>query len=262
MIISSNTSSAPSAVHSSRRPSRNPGAGSLAVAGSRIRQATWPGCSANSRRTDSRSLNRKLDRQVAHRLRDPRRHRRVADEPVVGGEERLVLADRDQVAAGRRARELDRRGRDVGAVARELDHLPADGLEELLRGGELDRGRPDEVAALVEDGAHGLGHARVRVPQRDRPEPRAVLDVLVAVDVPDVAAAAPRDDRRQALGVLVLALGVRVGASRHEVRQACGELPRPPMAIGDGRIDVVAGHGESVLQGADRRTPDDLGMRN
>ncbi len=59
VIISSNTSSAPSAVHSSRRPSRNPGAGSFAVAGSRIRQATWPGCSANRRRTDSRSLYRK-----------------------------------------------------------------------------------------------------------------------------------------------------------------------------------------------------------
>ena len=60
------------------------------------------------------------------------------------------------------------------------------------------RGRP------ARGGAHRLQHPGVGVPEADRPQPGAVLDVLVAVDVPHVGTVTVRDDRRHALGVLVV----------------------------------------------------------
>ena len=84
----------------------------------------------------------------------------------------------------------------------------------------------------------------IGVAERDRAQPHAVLDELVAVDVPDVAALAARDQRRRELGVLVVALGVGVATARHERAQPRGELlstgklhrPAPGLATtrGDG----------------------------
>ena len=57
VIISSNTSTVPSAVHSSRNPSRNPGAGAtVPVAASVNTAAMRPGYCAYRARSESRSL--------------------------------------------------------------------------------------------------------------------------------------------------------------------------------------------------------------
>ena len=55
------------------------------------------------------------------------------------------------------------------------------------------------------------------VAERDGPQAHAVLDELAAVEIPDVAAASPDDESGRALGVLVVALRVRVGAARDEL---------------------------------------------
>ncbi len=253
MIISSNTSSAPSAVHSSRSPSRNPGAGSFAVAGSRIRHATWPGCSANRRRTDSRSLNRKPT--VRSRI-DCGMPAGIGVWPM---NQSSVEKNGWSSQIAIRSRPVAARASLTAAVvtseplrANLTISQPTVSRNRSAAVSSIGR-RADEVATLVEDRAHGLRHARVRVAQRDRPQPRAVLDVLVAVHVPDVAAAAARDDRRQALRILVLALGVGVGAAGHEVREPRGEPAGLLVSIGRGGVDVVAGHGREC--GPGRRTP-------
>ena len=56
---------------------------------------------------------------------------------------------------------------------------------------------------------------RIGVAERDRTQPHAVLDELVAVDVPDVTALAARYQRRRELWVLVVALGVGVATAGH-----------------------------------------------
>jgi hypothetical protein len=142
-------------------------------------------------------------------------HGGAADEPVVGGEERLVTAQGDEGAAGGRPRQAHGGRGGVGAVLGELDHLRGGhGLQEALGGLDLDGGGADEVAAAVELPTHGLGDAGVGVAEGDRAQAGPVLDVLVTVDVPHVRAPAVRDDRRQVLGVLVVALGVGVGTAR------------------------------------------------
>ena len=156
------------AVHSSRNPSRKPGAGSTAVAGSRTRQATWPGCSANRRAHGVEVVEPEADREVAQRLRDPRRHGGVPDEPVVGREERLVLADRDQVAPGGRPGQLDGGRGDVGAVLGELDHVASvDRSRNRSAAVDLHRRRGrTKFAAPIEDRGDGLDHAGWACPRR------------------------------------------------------------------------------------------------
>ena len=53
------------------------------------------------------------------------------------------------------------------------------------------------------------------VAQHDGAQAHAVLEELVAVDVPDAAAAPALDERRHALRVLVIALGVGMRSPRH-----------------------------------------------
>ena len=77
---------------------------------------------------------------------------------------------------------------------------------------------PREVGAERQRRAHGLDHRRVGVPERHRAQAHAVLDELVAVGVPDVAAGAARDHGRRQLGELIVALGVGVAPARHELR--------------------------------------------
>ena len=182
---------------------------------------------------------------VVDRARDAAVGRGRADEPVVVGEERVIGADRDQLAAGRAARELERRRGRGRAVLGELHHLGAvDQAEERLGALELEGRGPGEVGAELERRAHRLDHRGIGVAERDRAQAHAVLDELVAVDVPDVAALAARDQRRRELRVLVVALGVGVAAARHERAQPRGELlstgklhrPAPGLATtrGDG----------------------------
>jgi hypothetical protein len=80
------------------------------------------------------------------------------------------------------------------------------------------------VGAEVERRALGLDHGGVGVAERHGAKPHPVLDELVAVEVPDAAALAARDQRRGELGVLVVALGVGMAPARYELAQARGEL--------------------------------------
>src|SRR5262245_25437525 len=73
------------------------------------------------------------------------------DEPVVGGEERMIGADANQVAPRIGPSEADSAGRGIRAVLTEFHHLgAADAFEELLRASHLDFGRACEVAPTVE----------------------------------------------------------------------------------------------------------------
>ena len=200
-----------------RSPSRKPGAGSTVVAGSRIRHATSRGTRVEEGPYAVQVVVAEADRQVADGPRDPGRHRRGPDEPVVDGEEGLIGADRDQVAPRPRPCELHRRGRHVGAVLRELHHLRGrHHLEDRLRAVPLERrwaGEVDAVSHGLRRRVHDLG---VAVPEEDGAQPHPVLDELPAVDVPDVGAGSALDQGRRLPGVLVVPLGVRMRTTRDE----------------------------------------------
>ena len=63
-------------------------------------------------------------------------------------------------------------------------------------------------------GVGGLDTAGWACPSVTDRSPDAVLDEVVAVDVPDMAAQPAVDDRGETLGVLIVALGVGVRATR------------------------------------------------
>src|SRR5690606_37156694 len=105
----------------------------------------------------------------------------------------------------------------VRAVLAELDHLRAgDDRKKLLGALDLDRGGAGEVAAVPELPAHRLHDRRVGVAERHGAVAETVLDVLVAVRVPDMAAGPARDEARRKHRVLVVALGVGVAAAGYE----------------------------------------------
>src|SRR6185312_11256307 len=123
------------------------------------------------------------------------------------------------------------------AVLGELHHVGRRHvLEEPLGGLGFDDRRPDEVAALLQLAAHRFEDPRVGVAEADGSQSRAVLDVLVAVDVPDVPAAAVRDDRGHPFGILVRALGVGVRTARDDPVQPLVRL----RGAGQVRSHVVA----------------------
>ena len=97
---------------------------------------------------------------------------------------------------------------------------PCDEIEEALGGFDLEHGRPDEVRPRRHRPARGRDDARLRMPEGDGAQPGAVLDVLVAVDIPDVSTAARVDEGRQSGGVLVMSLCVRVSGSRNQTAVA------------------------------------------
>jgi hypothetical protein len=156
----------------------------------------------------------KRHRELLDAGRDARSQWGDDHRPVVVGEERLIDAERDEGAPRERARQLHGCRVRRRAVLRELDHVRrGEQLDESLGVLQLDRRRPVEVASplhLLLRRLHDLGE---RVPERDCAEPHGVLDVLVAVDVPDAAALAARDEPRGLLGVLVVALCVGVRAA-------------------------------------------------
>ena len=150
----------------------------------------------------------------------------------------MIDAERDEVATGERARELYCGGVCRRAVLRELDHLGArDEAEERLGRLELEPRRANEVRAARELRGDRLDHRRVAVTERDGAQAHPVLDVLVPVDVPHVAARPALDDGRHALRELVDPLRVRVRSRRgraraaprsaHEIDRTRGPLRRP-----------------------------------
>ena len=139
-------------------------------------------------------------RQLAHRARECRAGiAGRADEPVVGGEERVVGADRDHVAAGVGARELNRA---VDRVEPSLQNLTISASARARRNvsahsTSIGAGRAKLVPCCSCARAASTTGA-IGVAERDRAQAHAVLDELVAVGVPDVAAGAARDERRRA----------------------------------------------------------------
>ena len=112
----------------------------------------------------------------------------------------MVAADGHPRAPGGGAGETHRGGGDVGAVLRELHHVGGrDGP------GSVPRPRPPRWTAgrsccRGRVPPHRLDDRWVGVTETDRPQPGAVLDVAVAVDVPHVGTAAVADDRGQVRG--------------------------------------------------------------
>ena len=168
-----------------------------------------------------------LDGEFDFNARDAAVHGGGADEPVVVREEGAVAADGHQVTAGVGAGQLQRGGQHRGAVLGKLDHLGA-GHQRLQHLGafQLDGGRAVEVVAQLHLSVGGLNDGRVGVAEGDGAQAHAVFDEFVAVHVPDVAALAALDETGRALGILVIALGVGVCATRNGVvnllAQGCG----------------------------------------
>ena len=131
---------------------------------------------------------------------------------------------------GGRPGQLDRRRRRVGPVLGELHHVGAGhlaqerlgGLQLQMLGGRL---KLIPVARSAAETASTTG--AYAVPERDRAQPHAVLDVLVAVQVLDPGALAADEDRRHALRVLVRPPGVGVRTAGHQLVQARLRRVRP-----------------------------------
>ena len=172
-------------------------------------------------------------RQPLDRFRNAGIHRRGADEPVVGREERVVGAAADQIAAGIGARQPHRPGGRIRSVLAELDHLGAvDQVEELLGARHLHRRGTGEVAAPLEFPLRRLQDRRIGVPQADRPVAHAVFDVLLALGIPDPAAQAARNEPRRADRILIIALGIGVAAAWNQRVGALLEISRmPPLML-------------------------------
>jgi hypothetical protein len=182
---------------------------------------------------------------------DPAGHRRRDHEPVVVREERVLGTDGDEIAAGRGPRQFEGGCCRAGSVLRELHHLGAgDRGREPFRTFELDPRRPAEVRTGVEHLPYGLDDLGVGVAERDRAQPRPVLDELVPVDVPNPATPPVGKHRRRLLGVLVGAFRIRVAAARNERTQAGAEL--------DGAREVD-GHGRSAAPPSPHHRREDRG---
>ena len=93
-----------------------------------------------------------------------------------------------------------------------------------------------EVGAVAQRSTGRFDHRGVAMAEGHRPEPGAVLDELVAVDVPHAGAQPSLDESRRVLGVLVVALGVRVSASWDELVGSLAELDRPSEARSVSRL--------------------------
>ena len=141
----------------------------------------------------------------------PARHRSGDDEPVVGGEERLLPADGDHVTVGVRSRQANGGRSGVGAVEAELDHFCArNQVDEALCGFALDPVRADKIQAVGQPAARGVHHWLESMAECGRAQAVAELDVLVAVQVPHAASSSALNHWCHASGVLVVPLRVGV----------------------------------------------------
>ena len=232
VIISSRINSAPLAWHSALQRVQVAGRRVLGARRLEDQRGDAPGVLLEQRRGAGEIVVAEGRGQLADDLRDAGVHRRGADEPVVGREERVVGAAGDHVAPGIGAGEAHRaRGR-VGAVLAELDHLGAvDQRQEALRARHLERRGAGEVAAAHQLALRRIDHRGIGVAEPDRAVAHAVLDVLVAVGVPHPAAEPARDEAGRQDRVLVVALGVGVAAARDQVMGHFPQARRYPMAV-------------------------------
>ncbi len=136
-----------------------------------------------------------LERSRADAVGDTGGHRRRADKPVARRIKRMVAAKGDIFAARVGPREADRAVHRVRPVLAEFHHLGRrHQLEEEFCTLNLDRRGPAEICAERQLAGDRLEHRLVSVAERDGPQAHSVFDVLVAVQVPNATAFAPRDE--------------------------------------------------------------------
>ena len=100
--------------------------------------------------------------------------------------------------------------------------------EQRFRRLELDDGGPAEVRSQWHLPRCRLDHRCEGMSQRHRTEAHAVLDELVAVGIPHTATQSTLQHRKGVSRILIVALGVRVSASRDHA----GEAARSARASG------------------------------
>ena len=170
-------------------------------------------------------------------LRDPERHRRrgrlvaAAHEIGIGDDRehhRVVVTvvgpfDLDDVVApGGGARHADRAHRRFGAGIREANLLELEPATQFLGQQHRVFGRSGEVRAVVGGARDGLDDLGMRVTDDHRPEAAMRVDVLVVVDVPDVAGMPLAQVER----IGVADLERRPDAERHRADRALEEGAR------------------------------------
>ncbi len=169
--------------------------------------------------------------QILDARRDAAAHGRRDHRPVVVREERVIDAERDEIATGEGARKLDCGGVCRRSVLRELHHVGAgDEAQERLGSLELEPRRAHKVGAVRELCGDRVDDGRIAVTERHGPQAHAELDVLVPVDVPHVAARPSFEDGCASFRELVDPLGVRV-------RAAGDERPEPRVEVERGSRD-------------------------
>jgi hypothetical protein len=148
----------------------------------------------------------------------------------------------DQLAAGEAAREVDGVHRGLRAGVREAPLRQAPAAAQLL--GDLDRavGRGGEVRALVHALLDGLGDHRVGVADAHDAEAVVEVEVLVAVDVPDLRALAALDVD----GPRVVLLELARDAARHDAAGPLEVLARAGGPLSIHRAHVLRQGDEAV----------------
>ena len=105
-----------------------------------------------------------------------------------------------------------RRGR--GSILGELDLVgPFNDTKDRLGAFDLDGAGPGEVRPQLQLTPYGLEYGGISMAERHRTQTHAILDELVAVQVPDMAATPPLNEGRGQLGKLVVAFRVGVAAA-------------------------------------------------
>ncbi len=134
-------------------------------------------------------------RQVLDRFGDAPIDPRRPDEPIVDRKERMIATQGDAIAARGRPRQLQSRGRHGRAVLSKLAHLGTrDHPQQFLGAIHFDFGRAGEIRAMFHLGRGSCHDGFKRMAQGDRATTHAVLDELVAIDIPDMAALTTLDE--------------------------------------------------------------------
>ena len=182
----------------------------------------------------------------AERHRDGRRHLAPAHDVRVRhhGEHHLVVVAvvraldlHDVVATGRRARDADRAHRRLGARVREAHLLELEAPAQLFGEEHHVLGRCREVRARLRRARDRFDDLRVRMADDHATEAAVRVDVLVAVDVPDLRAVAFAEVDR----IRVAGLERRTDTLRQAVQRALVERLRllraveeaPRLGVGD-----------------------------
>src|SRR5262249_44813564 len=147
-----------------------------------------------------------FERHPPNDFRNPGAYFSGTDKPVVYREERLIAADRNELAASVGAGEFHGGGCDVGAVLCELDHVrTVDEVQHLFGEIDFDFCRTAEVDTKLHLSVGSFDYGIIGVAERDGTKTHAVLNILIAVEIPDVTAFAARNESRCKVRILIVA---------------------------------------------------------